>query len=1082
MPSNSPIALSCWEIPGKPSAELLAALKTGPFNGKTGTELDLLLAGLRRERVDRPAILVGAGTCGLGAGAGKTLARIKAYCEAMALDADIREVGCIGLCSEEPLVDIQLPGRTRVSFGGVTEDKVDSLLDRFFKGELPLELALGQFEGEGQEPWPKLKPLAELPFLAHQKRWVLANSGLVDFTSIDEYIARGGYTAVHRALTTMTRQEVVDEILASGLRGRGGAGFPTGKKWQMALNAAGAQKYMICNADEGDPGAFMDRAVCESDPHRLLEGMITGCYAIGASKAYIYIRAEYPLAIQNLKLAMARAREYGLLGENILGSGFNLDIVIKMGAGAFVCGEETALMQSIEGKRGMPRPRPPYPIQSGVFGMPTVINNVETFANVPTILQRGAAHFAGTGTKGSKGTKVFALSGMVRRTGLVEVPMGTPIRDVVFAVGGGIPNGKRCKAVQIGGPSGGCIPEPAMDVACDYEDLKSFGAIMGSGGLVVLDENTCMVDLAKFFMEFIQSESCGKCIPCREGTRQMLQILQSITHNRRAEEGLDALIRVRGVMVLKELGEAIQKSSLCGLGQTAPNPVLSTLRWFRDEYEAHIYERRCPAGTCRELVGAPCQAGCPVGTEVWKYVAHVALGEYDEAYQAIRTANPFPSVCARVCNHPCEASCRCGTTGGDPIAIRDLKRFVVDRVDPASFKQTARPARPGAARVAVVGGGPAGLAAANALSQKGYRITLFEREHKLGGMLVAGIPAYRLPRAVLDQEVQNLLNPNITVEFGKGLGRDFTIRDLKGKGYQAIYVATGSQRSKQLGLAGDAVKGVLPGIEFLKAYNLKHKELAHGRVGIVGGGNSALDAARVAVRQEGVSEVTIFYRRTRGEMPAYAEEIEAALEEGVRLEALVAPLEVQSADGRLTGVRFQRNELGDRDETGRARPVPIPGSEFLAELDTLIVAISEQPENELLDGLKSKSWGGLVVNPESGMTSLEGVFGGGDVVSGPSTVIEAVAAGKNAAIMIDRFVQGKQLKLLPSVPLPSTYIPPFSTDEEGPESEGRKQPPHLPASARSKNFREVDLCLPEEHALCEARRCLRCDIEFTQPV
>jgi NADH-quinone oxidoreductase subunit F len=712
--------------------------------------------------------------------------------------------------------------------------------------------------------------------------------------------------------------------------------------------------------------------------------------------------------------------------------------------------------------------------------MPTVINNVETFANIAAIMQMGSAKFAAVGTPGSKGTKVFALSGMVRRTGLVEVPMGTPIRDVVFAVGGGIPNGKKCKAVQIGGPSGGCIPEPAMDLVCDYEALKSFGAIMGSGGLVVLDENTCMVDLAKFFMEFIQSESCGKCIPCREGTRQMLQILQSITHNRRGEEGMDALLRVRGVMVLKELGEAIKNSSLCGLGQTAPNPVLSTLKWFRDEYEAHIYERRCPAGTCRELVGAPCQSGCPVGTEVWKYVAHISLGEYDEAYQAIRGANPFPSVCARVCNHPCEASCRCGTTGGDPIAIRNLKRFVVDRVDPSTFKPTVRPAKSDAPRVAVIGGGPAGLCAANALSLKGYRVTLLEREQKLGGMLVAGIPAYRLPRKVLDQEIQNLLNPNITVEYGKALGKDFTLGDLKG--YQAVYVATGAHHSKRLGLPGDDVKGVLPGIEFLKGFNLHHKELAQGRVGIVGGGNSALDAARVAVRQEGVTDVTIFYRRTRGEMPAYAEEIDAALEEGIHLEALVAPLAVKSENGKLTGVQFQRNELGDKDESGRARPVPIPGSEFVAELDTLIVAISEEPEGDLLNGLKRKSWGGLVINPESYLASEPGVFGGGDVVSGPSTVIEAVAAGKNAAVMIDRFIQGKQLKQLPRVALPTEYIQPFSTEEEEGEAPGRTHPPHLPVEARIKNFREVDLCFSEDHAQCEARRCLRCDIEFTQPV
>ena len=698
-------------------------------------------------------------------------------------------------------------------------------------------------------------------------------------------------------------------------------------------------------------------------------------------------------------------------------------------------------------------------------------------------MQMGGATFAGTGTAGSKGTKVFALSGMVRRTGLVEVPMGTKIRDVVFAVGGGIPNGKKCKAVQIGGPSGGCIPEPHMDVVCDYEALKSFGAIMGSGGLVVLDENTCMVDLAKFFMEFIQSESCGKCIPCREGTKQMLDILHAITQNRKREEGIDALVRVRGVMVLKELGEAIQKASLCGLGQTAPNPVLSTLKWFRDEYEAHIYERRCPAGSCRELVGAPCQSGCPVGTEVWKYVAHISLGEYDQAYQAIRGANPFPSVCARVCNHPCETICRCGTTGGEPISIRNLKRFVVDRVDPSTFKTTVRPAKADAARIAVIGGGPAGLCAANALSAKGYKVTLFEREQKLGGMLVAGIPAYRLPRQVLDKEIQALLNQNITIEYGKSLGRDFTIKDLKGRGYQAVYVSTGSHKSKDLGLPGSEAKGILQGIEFLKAFNLQHKELAKGRVGIVGGGNSALDAARVAIRQEGVTDVTIFYRRTRGEMPAYAEEIDAALEEGIHLETLVAPMSVKAENGKLVGIEFQRNELGEKDDSGRARPVPIPGSEFVAELDTLVVAISEQPEADILDGLKSKSWGGLVINPESYLTSVEGVFGGGDVVSGPSTVIEAIAAGKNAAVMIDRFVQGKQLKALPVVSLPREYVPPFgSGEEEEGEAVSRVHPPLLPVEARVKNFREVDLCLSEEHALCEARRCLRCDIEFTQPV
>jgi NADH:ubiquinone oxidoreductase subunit F (NADH-binding)/Pyruvate/2-oxoacid:ferredoxin oxidoreductase delta subunit len=400
----------------------------------------------------------------------------------------------------------------------------------------------------------------------------------------------------------MSPDAVCDMVELSGLRGRGGGGFPTGKKWKFARQSQGDQKYLICNADEGDPGAFMDRAVIESDPHRLLEGMAIAAYAIGATKAYVYIRAEYPLAIKRLKAAIAQAEALGLIGDNILGTDFHLHIVIKMGAGAFVCGEETALIHSIEGRRGMPRPRPPFPAISGLFGKPTIINNVETLANLPTVAASGAEAFSALGTKSSKGTKVFALSGKVSRTGLVEVAMGTPIRQIVFDIGGGIPNGKAYKAVQIGGPSGGCIPTQHLDIDVDYESLKTVGAIMGSGGLVVMDEDTCMVDVAKFFMDFIQRESCGKCIPCREGTRRMLEILQRITRGRKRERGIEALERFKSVLHLQGLAETIRDTSLCGLGQTAPNPVLSTLRWFRDEYEAHIYDRKCPAAACAELV------------------------------------------------------------------------------------------------------------------------------------------------------------------------------------------------------------------------------------------------------------------------------------------------------------------------------------------------------------------------------------------------------------------------------------------------------------------------------------------------
>ncbi|MBN1489602.1 MAG: NADH-quinone oxidoreductase subunit NuoF [Phycisphaerae bacterium] len=560
------------------------------------------LAQLRRDRVTRPAILIGTGTCGLGAGARQTAEAIAKYLEVGKIEADVVEVGCIGLCSAEPIVEVQLPGRTRMAFEKVTADSVGVLLDAVLKGQVPDAAVMGQHRHSELTAWPDVPFVDEHPFFAPQHRCVLANCGRIDPSRIDEYIAHGGYRALAQMLAQQTPDEVCDLVEASGLRGRGGGGFPTGRKWKFARQAADEQKYLICNADEGDPGAFMDRAVIEGDPHRLLEGMVIAAYAIGASKAYVYLRAEYPLAIARLTEAIAQAKQVGLVGHDILGCGFDLDIVIKMGAGAFVCGEETALIHSIEGKRGMPRPRPPFPAVRGLFDRPTIINNVETLANLPAVLGMGAEAFARMGTATSKGTKVFALSGKITRTGLVEVEMGTTVRKIVFDIGGGIPNGKRYKAVQIGGPSGGCIPEQHLDIDVDYESLKTVGAMMGSGGLVVMDEDTCMVDVARFFMDFIQRESCGKCIPCREGTRRMLDALDRITRGRRHEKAFDALERFQSIMGLPRLAQVIRDTSLCGLGQTAPNPVLSTLRWFRDEYEAHIYERRCPAGVCPELV------------------------------------------------------------------------------------------------------------------------------------------------------------------------------------------------------------------------------------------------------------------------------------------------------------------------------------------------------------------------------------------------------------------------------------------------------------------------------------------------
>lgn len=560
----------------------------------------VLIDDLKRKSPAKPVIFVGAGTCGLGAGAEKTLQKINEYLSTREIDAEVIEVGCIGLCAAEPLVDIQLPGYNRISYQHVTANKAEQILDATFSLEVVRDSVLMQFN-QGHKSWDRVISKDEHPFFKPQQRLVLQNCGLINPVSIDEYIAFGGYKSFLKMLREKSGREVCDMIEVSGLRGRGGGGFPSGKKWKFAQQTESDQKYLICNADEGDPGAFMDRAVIEGDPHRLLEGMAIASYAIGATVAYVYIRAEYPLAIKRLRIAIDEANTYGILGENVFNSGFNLQIKVKMGAGAFVCGEETALIHSIEGKRGMPRPRPPFPAVSGLFGKPTVINNVETLSNVPSIIEKGEDWFASIGTATSKGTKVFALSGKVALTGLVEIPMGTTIREVIFSIAGGILNQKKFKAVQIGGPSGGCITEQNLDIKIDYESLISAGAMMGSGGLVVMDEETCMVDLAKYFMDFIQRESCGKCIPCREGTRRMLEILESITKKPIHADRYEPLERIKSVMQLERLGKVIKETSLCGLGQTAPNPVLSTLKWFRNEYEEHIFDRKCRAGVCTEL-------------------------------------------------------------------------------------------------------------------------------------------------------------------------------------------------------------------------------------------------------------------------------------------------------------------------------------------------------------------------------------------------------------------------------------------------------------------------------------------------
>jgi len=1015
-------------------------------------------------------VIVCAGTACQASGSNSVHRAVKKYIIGNSLldRLNLRITGCHGFCEMGPFI---LTDPQKAFYTQVRTADVPRILDAVMAGEYVEELLYcDPVTGERYDNFD------EIPFFKNQQRTLLAMNQLIDPIRVYNYISQGGYAALEKVLENGDPAWVVQEVKASGLRGRGGAGFPTGLKWELLSKQRNGQgKYLVCNADEGDPGAYMDRSMLEGNPHSIIEGMIIGGFGTGANKGVVYVRNEYPLAIKHLIIALRQCRELGLLGENILGTGFSFDIKMVRGAGAFVCGEETALIRSIEGKMGEPRQRPPYPVQRGINGKPTAINNVETWANIPYIVRVGAQEFSKVGTPGNAGSKVFSLVGKIKNTGLVEVPMGITIQEVVHNIGGG-PKGKaKIKAVQTGGPSGGCIPAEKFDLRIDYETLAAAGSIMGSGGMIVMDEHTCMVDVARYFMGFLKEESCGKCFTCRKGTQRMYEILDDISKGKAKLKDLD---------LLEELAQVVKDTTMCGLGQTASNPVLSTLRYFHSEYEEHIHDRRCRAFVCKELVGAPCQAACPIDTEAWRYVAHIARGEYEQAYQAIREANPFPSVCARVCSHRCESLCRSATAGKGPIAIRALKRFVTDRVDPSVYqpRRTKLPVQD-TPKVAIMGSGPAGLTAAHYLSLAGYKSTICEADAKPGGMLVSGIPAYRLPRDTLRKEIESLLDENITVKCNTALGRDFTVDTLFADGFKAVFLALGAHKSRALNLEGEDALGVFPAIEFLKAFNLRGDKQAKGRVGVIGGGDSAVDAAGVALRQEGVESVTIFYRRTREEMPAQKKDIDSVLEEGVKLESLMTPVRILTGKGRLAGIECIKNRLGDVDAGGRRKPVPIPGTERVFMLDTLIVTIGDVPDIEFMSsmGIEVTDWGTLKVDKATLSTTRPGVFAGGDVVTGPNTVVEAIAAGKKAATMIGRYLRGEELKQPGTPLLPKVYVEPLQLGDEELAEADRVEPPTLPAAARRRDFNEVEKSLSVKDATREARRCLRCDLEFTRP-
>jgi NADH-quinone oxidoreductase subunit F len=972
----------------------------------------------------------------------------------------VKCTGCHGFCERGPLVIVD-PGN--IFYPDVTREDVSEIWQQSVIAGRAVERLSYRDDVTGEA---RSTP-ADIPFYREQTRIVLSNNGMIDPTKIEEYIAVGGYGGLAKALGSMKPQEVIEEVSRSGLRGRGGAGFTTGRKWQFAADAPGETKYIIANADEGDPGAFMNRSLLEGDPHALLEGMAIAGYAIGATQGYIYCRAEYPLALERLRIAMAQAEECGLLGDDILGSGFNFRVKIKEGAGAFVCGEETALIASIEGKRGMPRPRPPFPAVSGLWGKPTIINNVESLACVAHILANGADWFAQYGTEKSKGTKTFALVGKVKRTGLVEVPMGTTLRQLIFDIGGGVLGDVKYKAVQTGGPSGGCIPASMLDTPVDYDSLQAAGSIMGSGGMVVLDETTCMVDFARYFLDFARKESCGECVPCRLGTTQLWQILEDITQGRGVPSDLD---------LLEEMGEAIKKGSLCGLGQTAPNPVLTALRYFRSEFEDHVLRKRCPATACKEIISAPCIHTCPIDTQAATYIALIAEGRFDEAFDVILEDNPLPSVCSRVCHHPCEGQCTAGRWG-KPIAIRALKRFATDTAKAAGRYPGEKRDAPSGEKVAIVGAGPAGLMAGYKLARIGCDVTIFESLPVVGGALAVCIPEYRLPRDELADDIRHIENAGVKIRTGVTIGEDISFEQLQ-VDFRAVFVATGAHSPSAMRIAGEDVPGVVPAMEFLKDTALGAEPDIGKRVAVVGGGNAAIDAARTAMRTPGVEEVTVLYRRTRKEMPAFEEEIEAALEEGVKIEYLVAPVRVAADSGRLEGVVCVRMELGGYDSSGRRRPVPVEGSESVVPLDTLMPAIGERADAEFLpDGVQKTQWGTIATDSETFVTSIEGVFAGGDVVTGPDTVIRAMGAGKVAAAMIERHLRGEPVEREYGFVRPSHYPAAVELTDEEIEKADRPEMQRIPVAQRRRTGVEDELGLAQAQAVAEARRCLRCDLE-----
>lgn len=1023
-------------------------------------ELEQLRSSLL-QRKDVPQLRVCLGTGCRASGAERVMTSFKKEMKKQGLASKmaIKETGCHGFCEKGPLV----VAPSDILYQKVTRSDVEEIVrETLINGKIVDRLSY-------LDPLTNQRVVHEgkVPFYEKQKRLLLANNGKIDPTSIEDYISVGGYGALSKVLSGLTPDAVINEVKRSGLRGRGGAGFPTGMKWELLRRANGDTKYLVCNADEGDPGAYCNRSLLEGNPHSVIEGMIIGGYATGANEGIIYVRNEYPLAVRHIALAIEDARTYGFLGQNILGSALGFDLRISLGAGAFVSGEETALMASVEGKKGVPRQRPPFPVEKGVWGKPTVINNVETWANIPLIMSKGADWYSRIGTEKSTGTKIFSLVGKARNTGLVEVPMGTTLGEIVYDVGGGPPHGKKLKGVQTGGPSGGCIPAELLNSPLDYETLKKAGSMMGSGGMIVIDEDTCVVDLSRYFLRFLQDESCGKCFSCRKGIQRMIEILTDISEGRGKRGDLE---------LLEELATVVKDVSLCGLGQTAPNPLLSTLRYFRDEYEAHIIDKRCPATVCQALFKSPCQHACPVELDIPGYVAFIKEGRFEEAYRIIKQRLPFPSVCGRVCHRPCEAKCS-RMQVDDPIAIKHLKRFVADYAFEHGISYVPKIMGIKKEKVAIVGAGPAGLAAAYDLAREGYRVTVFEALHVAGGMMSL-IPEYRLPKNIIREEIGAVERLGVDIKLNS---RVDDAAGLLKKGYQAVFIATGAYKGQEMGIPGEDSIGVFDAIEFLKTETEKTK--VKGKVVVVGGGNSAIDSARVALRK-GADEVHILYRRERKDMPAIPEEVEAAEDEGIRIHCLTLPTKILGEKGRVVGVECAHMELKEFDSGGRRVPHSMGGSEHAMQADVVIVAIGQRPDPPIAEDnqITLTERRSIVVNPRTFQTSLEGVFAGGDVVGGEGTVIEAISTGQKAAFSIKRYLEGKAIVSPMEREDDEIFDLPLPEEEKEIKQSPRILPRLLDLKRRVSSFDEAVMAYSPEEAVEEASRCLRCDVKEEKQV